>query len=192
MDNSWGHARYGALDSVETFASVLSDQSVDDRRLINGYLETKRRLAKAFEVFAMEKYADPEVLSEVLGVVQSAMERIYAGLPAKYLRVRGFGQVHSLLLAYLVERVGLEVSADELRMLTADAVHTERRARDLRDLGFELLSYEQSGRQVYVLTERTPDVARGAELLLRKNIREDKTANTGQKGQLLREAGLAE
>lgn len=190
MDSKWSHSRFRALDSLDALRSVLADDSTDDRRLIAGYLEAKRSLARAFEVFGTEKYADPVVLDQALDLVQRAMERTYSDLPSKYLKVRGFGRVHSILLAYLVERVGSEVSADELRMLTADAVHTERRARDLRDLGYSLTSAEQSGRQVYVLADSVPNVARGSELLIRKNIRDDKTLSASDKTDLLRRVSL--
>lgn len=186
MNSNWNHAKHRALESLDTFRSVLADDSSDDRRLINGYLEAKRSFAKAFETFGAEKFDNPSILESALDHVQCAMKRTYPDLPPKYLRVRGFGRVHSVLLSYLLKRVGSEVLADELRMLTADAVHTERRARDLRDLGYSLTSMERSGRQVYVLNDSVPNVAKGSAVLITRNIRDDKSLSSSEKEELLR------
>jgi hypothetical protein len=119
------------------------------------------------------------------------MREGYPRLPAKYLKVRGFGKSHARLVAYLVRSSGNEVSASELRMLTGDAVHTERRARELRDLGFELEAKHTGGTDVYLLRSAEPDVAAGAAIQVAQNIRGDRSLSQAQAADLLRSAGLA-
>lgn len=191
MAEGWTRMRARAIESVATLQELLADSDVDDGRLVAGYLEAKRVLASAFEVFAVERYADPSVLVGVSTLVEQAMRSAYPELPTKYVRVRGFGEVHSRLLAYLAERVGIDVSAAELRMLTGDAVHTERRARELRDLGLRIDARHTSGSDVYVLRSTNPDTEIGARTLVAKNIREDRSISKAEGAELLQSVGLA-
>jgi hypothetical protein len=174
---NWSGMRAAATASLLNLMEALSDEGAEDRLLVVTYIDTKRTLARAFEAFAREAFSNPSVLAETTVLIETAMRASYSEIPGKYLRVRGFGRVHEMLLAYLMGRVGQEVSADELRVLTGDAVHTERRARDLRDLGFRLTAHEQGGTQVYVLADRVPDVRFAVELLVTKNLRADPALN---------------
>src|SRR5262245_3078693 len=132
MQRSWSRQRLRATESVVSLGEILNDPDAGERRLMAAYLETKRLLAEAMQEFALERYADPKPLEEVKSLLEHAMSTTYPSIPPKYRKVRRFVTVHAVLLAYLVRRVGEEVSADELRVLTRDAVHTERRARELR------------------------------------------------------------
>ncbi|MCY7288395.1 MAG: hypothetical protein LH624_09135 [Cryobacterium sp.] len=190
MTESWSRLRHRSLDSVSTLHQLLADESTEDRRLVLGYMETKRLLALAFEAYAVERYADTTVMEGVKRTVEESMRSGYPYAPEKYLRVRGYGQVHSRLLAYLAPRIGTDVSAAELRMLTADAVHTERRARELRDLGLRLDARESSGVDVYVLESAAPHAATGAALQLARNIKEDRTLKKDHAAELLNQLGL--
>ena len=101
------------------------------------------------------------------------------------MKVRGFGRAHRLILAMLAERVGQTVSVGELRMLTGDAVHTERRARELRDLGLDVDAKHTAGADAYVLSSTVPDVVRAARDLTIKNIREDKALSEPARAALI-------
>jgi len=127
---------------------------------------------------------------QLKGRIEAAMRQAYPHVPERYLTVRGFGTSHSRLLAYLVRSAGSEVSAEELRMLTGDAVHTERRTRDLRDLGFHLDAFHTGGSDVYVLRSDEPDAGVGAALQLTRNIRSDKSISAAEGTSLLRSLGL--
>jgi hypothetical protein len=76
-------------------------------------------------------------------------------------------------------------------MLTGDAVHTERRARELRDLGFTLEARHTGGADMYVLRGTEPDAAAGAAIQVAKNIRGDRSSSNEVKERLLRATGLA-
>src|SRR5689334_15870865 len=135
---TWDREKARAIESLGTLVELMIDAEPGDRRLIAAYLEAKRVLAKAFQALHVERYSGAADLGEVKSLLERAMATNYSGLPPQYLNLRGFGAVHDLIFAYLKHRVGQDVSADELRMLTGDAVHTERRARDLRVLGLQL------------------------------------------------------
>jgi hypothetical protein len=187
---TWLRLRASAVDAVARLGEILSDPVAEDRRLVAAYLDAKQILANAFEALAVEKYGDPSVLATAKATIEAAMREAYSHLPAKYLKLRGFGVSHARLLAYLTRSAGAEVSAAELRMLTGDAVHTERRARELRDLGFELDARHTGGNDVYVLRSAEPNARTGASLQVARNIKEDKTISRAEAVDLLRSAGL--
>ena len=189
MPESWNRLRTTALDSTNTLSEILSDPECDDRRLVTGYLEAKHALANAFEAFAIEKYTEPSIFDIVKDSLERVMRETYPHIPSRYLRVRGYGSTHRLLLAYIVGRAGKDIDASELRMLTGDAVHTERRARELRDLGFRLDARHTQGADVYVLTELEADFKFGARALIAKNIREDRTITKSEASDLLESLG---
>lgn len=170
---------------------MLADDTADNRRLIGAYLEAKQALADAFEAFSVEKYLDPAILVRAKESIETTMRSSYAGLPTKYLKVHGFGKSHARLLAYLCLSAGLEVGGAELRMLTGDAVHTERRARELRDLGFTLEARHTGGADMYVLRDIEPDASAGAAIQVAKNIREDRSTSSEEKERLFQLTGLA-
>jgi hypothetical protein len=190
MADNWTKLRAAALDSVGTLHELLGDSTVDDRRLILGYLEAKRTLAAAFAAFSVAEYEDKSVMENAKRAIEHKMASRYPGVPRKYLKVKGYGESHTHLLAYLVRRVGIEVVSAELRMLTGDAVHTERRTRELRDLGFKLDARHMAGSDVYVLGSLEPDLDAAAAYLVSRNVRADKSLSKAEATEILRIAGL--
>ena len=73
------------------------------------------------------------------------MTAMYPQISTRYRLITGFGSTHRRLFGYLSARMGLEVPLEELRLITGDAVHTERRLRELRDLGAEITMSEGGG-----------------------------------------------
>ena len=185
MTSQWPQLRRVSADATDVLSELLHDPEADSRRLIVGYLDAKRQLAKAFQALAEELWLDPGPLALVKGQIEEAMHELYPELPAKHRLVRGFGKVHEMLFAYLNQRVGEEVMAEELRVLTADAVHTERRARDLRDLGLQIDTYEGGGMTVYVLRDAIPSSEAGARTIALRNVREDKSLTIAERDYLL-------
>jgi hypothetical protein len=75
-------------------------------------------------------------------------------------------------------------------VLTADQIHTERRVRDLRDLGFQVEWKKVSDDDQYVLVSTEPDLDAAAALQARKNIKDDKKLSKQEKEGLLNAVGL--
>jgi hypothetical protein len=190
MTVGWVRLKASAIDAVSELQMLLQDNSADDRRLIAAYLESKRTLAEAFEALSVERYVDLTVLKSAKSSITLAMQSTYPRLPARYLKVRGYGSSHARLLSYLCRSTGAEVSGAELRMLTGDAVHTERRTRELRDLGFNLEAKHTSGTDVYILRSDVPDTAVGAAIQVKRNIREDRATSKQEKDNLMLSSGL--
>lgn len=167
----WPPERTRALKSTAVLVEVLGDPDVDDGRLMAAYLEAKLTLADCFEMFAREKYGDPGPLESLRSMVAGQIEFRFPFLPEPLVQVRRFGPVHQRIFNYLVQQVGRDVSGSDLRTLAGDAVHTERRARELRDVGMRLATRATAGRSIYVLESASPDLRLAAWLQASRAVR---------------------
>lgn len=161
--------------AAAAMAELLRDAEVPEGRLIVGYLETKRALADCFESFASREYGDAGPLEGVREIVRERISETFRFLPEELGSVRRYGAVHQRIYNYLSARVGQEVTGEELRVLTGDAVHTERRARELRDVGIPMLAEVRNGRNAYILNATEPDYDLGAWLQASRNLRDSKS-----------------
>ncbi len=171
---NWHASRTRALDALNDLLEVMEDSEASERRLILSYVEAKVELAVAFQTLVQDRYQTSPELDTLKAQIGQAMQTKHKNLPPKYLSVKGFGRVHQMLLGYLWQRRGSPVPVAELRILTHDAVHTERRIRELRDLGLDVSAVRHSGANVYTLAETPPDLDRAVALLVGRNIKDDK------------------
>jgi len=185
MNNQWNSRRHSTLESVSALAGLLADVDAEPRSLVVAYLDSKRQLARAFQGLSEDLWYDPVPLAAVKLQIEVAANALFPDIPIRYRMVRGYGRVHEMLFAYFCARVGREITADELRVLTGDAVHTERRARDLRDLGLILDAFENGGLTVYVLRDVVPKSGVGAASIVAKNVKNDKKLTSLARNDLL-------
>ncbi len=187
----WSRLRPEAVRALRILSDLMEDAESEPERTLAAYLDAKARLAHAFQALALEQLSNPEEqFHRAVAAIESQMRVSYDGVvPESLLAVRGFGTVHRQLFAYLSRRVGTAVSAGELRVITADAVHTERRVRELRDLGFDVVATHASGSDTYELKSSHPDVNQGALQLVRRNIKESRALDAETRGQLLHAIG---
>src|SRR5207247_1102148 len=106
-------------------------------------------------------------------------------------RIRGYTSPHRDLFAYLSMRVGESVPAAMLRVLTGDAVHTERRARELRDLGLDVEAARSGGADAYVLRSVQPSLDEGSWNIVRLNIQGDRTLSVPDRDELIAAIGAS-
>src|SRR5262249_27545367 len=120
----WGKLRVEALRALRLLTDLLGDPDTEPERALKAYLDTKARLAEAFQALALEQMSDStEGFRSAIKRIDEQLAASYIGLvPDKYLRVKGYGGVHQQLYAYLSRRAGMSVSAPELRVITGDAV----------------------------------------------------------------------
>lgn len=163
-------------DTARYFSDLAEAQTAnpDVERFIDGYLELRLTLSRAFQTLAHSGLdLEDAGLQEVREQVTSAIESRYGpSLPAELLQVRGYGGVRNALFSYLLMHEGRPVPGNRLRVLTMDQVHTERRVRELRDLGLEIRAERVGGDNQYTLnmTAFAPDV--GARHQVRRNLKE--------------------
>lgn len=134
------------------------ESAAPNRELVDAYLYAKRLLAEAMRAFVRMEL--PERCNEFhkgLAEIYSEMRRRYAGkVPDAYLAVPYKSRVHEELFCLLHQGIGEEVPGSLLRTVTADSVHTERRIRELRELGFSIVSSESEGIDFYRLESADP------------------------------------
>jgi hypothetical protein len=174
----------GALQAIDAsldyLSKIVSAQKNSSRpdfdRLLIAYVETRRELAKNFRELARSVLLRAsERMNETRAEIATHMRSQFAGVvPDRLLQVRGYATVHALLLEYLASHRGKPVAASRLRVLVGDQVHTERRVRELRDLGFAVTWKRVAGEDQYVLDSTDPDLDQAARSQLALNIRADK------------------
>jgi hypothetical protein len=159
----------------------------DFDRLLIAYLETRRSLAKSFRDLASSVLVQATERIESARVeVQARMRKDFGGLvPERLLKVRSYGTVHAVLLEYLATHPGEPAAASRLRVLAGDQVHTERRVRELRDLGFPITWKRVAGEDQYLLENEHPDVGRAARSQLALGLRADKALGREVRASLL-------
>lgn len=174
MENSVFAGRSASLNDIRYLSSLLEGDASFEQQ-VDAYLETRQALAEYFRLRALEELTDAgPSTAELKTRIASFLESRLAGrAPSRVLEVRGYSGVHQVLLRYLHRHVGSFVSGDRLRVLTGDQVHTERRVRELRDLGLNIEAKKVAGQNQYRLASAEPDLLEASRYHLRKNLEAD-------------------
>lgn len=144
-----------ARDAVGVLASLLENEATDSLRLIRGYLDARRQLSDAFQQFASDEFDNKDLWRSLL--TQASLTP-GGRLPGGTRKLETLGTVHRLMFSLLVRQGEQGADAEWLRLLSGDAVHTERRLRELREAGIEIDSIRAAGANVYRL--RDPEAYR--------------------------------
>ncbi len=181
-----GAAARRAIEALAFLGQLLTDED-DFERVLDGYLEARGVLADAFQEMATNRFpAASDQLSATISRVEARIrERAGAGAPASHVAVRGLRGIRGILLAYLMAHPGKPVPASRLRILTGDQVHTERRLRELRDLGYTVLAERVSDQDCYILTSVQQNLDAAAELQFERNLNADKQLPEAERQLLL-------
>jgi hypothetical protein len=83
----------------------------------------------------------------------------------------------------LLQALGKPVDSDRLRVVTGDKTHSERRARELRELGFNVKTSEKDGSQFYTLVDLEIDYTKVPELIA-KVIHKSKALGQAERDKL--------
>lgn len=180
-----------SLDSLELLTELVRSQinrpEIEFERLLDGYLETRRVLARQFCLVTHRYLLRGDSLLETTRKrIEERMVAMFGGrVPGKYLVLRGYTSVQPILLQYLAQHIGNPVQSSRLRVLTADQTHTERRVRDLRGLGFQVEWKKVASEDQYTLKSVHPDLNAAAAMQVRNNIRGDKKLPKLEKDRLV-------
>lgn len=149
----WRSSRGELKRSYEELLQLLNEDS-STQDLLHGYLRAKRLSAQAFQSLMLASIPDHRAAWEaVRKSVGHALVARYSGLlPEWALRVPYGSDTHRTLFCLLAEWRGEPVSADYLRVVAADAVHAERRVRELREIGLNVVAAKAHGYDSYTLT----------------------------------------
>lgn len=162
-------------------APLASREAVE--RLLDTYVLAKRSLANDVARLVRDELVEGStLLEESTDAVGRRMAELFGGrIDDRYVRVKKYRGVHPLLLDYLALNVGKDVPASRLRAITGDQVHTERRVRELRDLGFNVTWRRVGPEDHYSLSSTDPDLDTAARFQLDHRIKEDGSISATKK-----------
>lgn len=155
----WTESAIAVADLYDHLAQLIrTSSSVQD--LTDQYLASKRAGAVAFQNLLRSRIPDHDTeWLTVRNTIAYEMTRRYSDdLPEWALRVPYGSSLHRELFSLLLERVGDSVAADYLRIITGDAVHAERRVRELRELGLSVSPTSAAGTDSYRLASDAVDL----------------------------------
>jgi hypothetical protein len=164
------------LDANELLSSLLRNV-VDSRpdtfdELLDRLALTKKALFDNFGEIAARRYLGrPELGTAKQKVTQHLFKLCEGRIPIAEIKIPNFLRVHEMLLAYFADNVGRNVRAIELRALTGDQTHTERRVRQFRDLGLRIEWKNEAGDLKYFLPTLEQDLDFASAFWLRKRIK---------------------
>lgn len=183
-------ARSTASEAARHLARLLEEES-DFERLLDGYIEAKRTLARSFRDLS-DSRVDPanQVIADARQEMTEQMRAMYGDvLPQAYLCAPSLGSTHAKLLGYLMAHVGTPVPASRLRVLTGDQTHTERRVRELRQIGLSVDAVRSRGENRYVLRDLILSLDEAIPSVLASNLKADKGLSNAERSRLLRTLG---
>lgn len=171
---SWQHLKPDSIHALRALLSAIESNAAPNN-LFETYVWSKSVLAKAMHArMEMHLPSDCPTFWELRGrVEQATTQKFGESIPAKYLKIPYKSSVHMALFAILLERIEEPVESALLRVATEDSVHTERRMRELRELGFDINPIEIRGTDFYMLGSLDIDETK-VPAIVKNNIRKDK------------------
>lgn len=174
LDDDWNRLRIEAAVAVKELLEQLEvGESAQDA--FDTYLRAKSVTAEAMQARMRQHLPERcdtfHDLRERLGA--EIIRRYKDAIPEKYLRVPYGSRTHEELFSVLLDNRGTPVPAARLRIVTADSVHTERRTRELRELGLDIDATKANGDDVYTLRSLEIDTEK-IRSIVRNNVEKDK------------------
>lgn len=158
---SWRRLKPDTKFAVEQLAAALGAAGESAEAVFDAYLFAKKDLARSMQdllraTLPPSRPAFAELRSRVS---ESLQERFGDRIPERYLAVPYDSVACQDLFGLLRENLGKPVDAAVLRAINADDIHTERRIRELRELGLRIDSVKHEGAGCYLLASLDLDPA---------------------------------
>lgn len=152
LEEQWNHLRPNLLDAYSILVEQLKG-STSNQDLLDAYLAAKRLSATAYQALLRANIPDQDTAWQtVRHTLAYEMDREYGHvLPDWARKIPYNSRTHQELFSLLAERLGQPVPGDYLRVVTADAVHAERRVRELRELGLPVVPAKVAEADTYTL-----------------------------------------
>ncbi|MFI2279729.1 hypothetical protein [Nocardia beijingensis] len=185
----WNRLKPDSIHAVGQLHKLL-EEGGSSQDVLDMYLYTKKLLAESMKALFLSRYPkECPTFHELVDKLTANMSYSYSGkIPDKYLVIRYRSKVHESLFSILLHHMDEPVSADWLRLSTGDSVHTERRTRELRELGIRIDTGTESGVNVYTLRSLEIDTSL-IPTIIKNNIKHKK-ASKQERQELLAILGL--
>ncbi|MFD7750631.1 PIN-like domain-containing protein [Streptomyces sp. NPDC059757] len=178
------------FQGVRDFLDVeIADQTTREiDRALESYTHTTRQLHQDMREIIHEEL--PENCDEFHQILDSISEHLtssYGGrIPQKYLYPHHRSRTHELFFSLLLQRLGEDVPVVLFQALSDHGIHTERRIRELRELGMDIESTRTEYGMTYRLNSLEIDPA-AAKSIVRRNISMNKSLSLSKREALLAE-----
>ncbi|MFE9772958.1 hypothetical protein ACFYOV_14980 [Streptomyces sp. NPDC005931] len=151
---AWQRLKPNTEFAVRALSSALEDPQASPDDILDAYLFAKRTLAHSMQSLIRSQLpSSGEKFHEVRERIREEMlARFGRAVPEKYLNVPYGTKANEELFAVLHQSLGQPVDIARLRTINGDDVHTERRIRELRELGLDITAITVNGRRHYTLT----------------------------------------
>ncbi|WP_031066052.1 hypothetical protein [Streptomyces sp. NRRL WC-3742] len=173
----WHRLKPDAAIAVEGVLDLLKngDTGTDTQNLLDAYLYAKRLLAESMQAAVRTGLpAECDTFRDLRAQLAARMADEYGErIPERYLTVPYGSRTHEELFSMLLQRLGEPLSAALLRVVTRDSVHTERRTRELRELGLDIATSREGGSDVYTLRSLELDTSL-IPTIIANNLRDKK------------------
>ncbi|MFD5511379.1 hypothetical protein ACFWIB_26900 [Streptomyces sp. NPDC127051] len=180
----WHRLKPDTALALEGVLDLLKSSGAQDdaQNLLDAYLYAKRLLAESMQALVRSDLpAESETFRNLRAQLAARMTEEYGGrIPARYLTVPYGSRTHEELFSMLLGRFRQPVSAALLRVVTRDSVHTERRTRELRELGLDIVPSREGGSDVYTLRSLELDTSMIATIIT-NNLRDKKASEQEKK-----------
>jgi hypothetical protein len=156
----WNRQRPDVRTALETLLRQIAD-GTSDQNILDSYLYAKAILADAMESLAKAMFdGTSPAFHKLRKELQAEVEIRYRGvdIPARFLKLPYGGPKYERLFALLLNFNGA-VPSSLIRAIEGDSVHTERRVRELRELGLNIVTRKEGGQDVYELSDLTLDTS---------------------------------
>lgn len=183
----WQRLKPDTEFAVRELSSALEEPDGSPAAVLEAYLFAKRALAQSMQSVLRSQLpaASRAAFREVRARIQDELHSRFSGqVPDQYLKVPYGTTANEELFAVLHLEIGSPVDSARLRTVNADDIHTERRIRELRELGLDVTSTKVNGNQYYILNSLELDNARIRDLVV-KAIRNSKALSRPQKDELV-------
>ncbi|WP_330295475.1 hypothetical protein [Streptomyces sp. NBC_00503] len=169
---SWKRHKPNTQFAVGQLATLLEENDESADAVFGAYLVAKKDLARSMQELlrATLPPSRPAFAEMRSRVSQSLQERFGDRIPPKYLAVPYDTVANQDLFGLLHEHMGKPVGTDVLRAINADDIHTERRIRELRELGLRIDSVKRDGAGCYLLVSLDLDPTQ-TQALVAKTIK---------------------
>ncbi|MGW3525449.1 hypothetical protein [Streptomyces olivaceus] len=158
---SWSRLKPDTKFAVEQLAAALGGAGESAEAVFDAYLFAKKDLARSMQdlLRATLPPSRPAFVELRSRVSESLQARFGDRIPERFLAVPYDSVACQDLFGLLRENLGKPVDAAVLRAINADDIHTERRIRELRELGLRIDSVKHDGVGCYLLASLYLDPA---------------------------------
>ncbi|MFJ7946803.1 hypothetical protein ACIQ6K_24580 [Streptomyces sp. NPDC096354] len=179
---AWKRHKPNTHFAVGQLAALLEETAESADAVFGAYLVAKKDLARSMQellraTLPPSRPAFAELRSRVS---QSMQDRFGHRVPRRYLAVPYDTIANQDLFGLLHEHMGKPVETAVLRAINADDIHTERRIRELRELGLRIDPVKRDGVGCYVLTSLDLNPAQ-IQALVAKAIKKSSLPEAEQK-----------